>query len=62
MKKGELSKFIDQAVRANVFHRTIQDIKERNADTDPDELQAPIDETYDADLRRATRRVAGNAA
>ena len=45
MKKGDLSKFIEQAVRAHVFHRTVQDIKARNADTDPDELQALIDET-----------------
>jgi hypothetical protein len=44
MKKGDLSKFIEQAVRAQVFHRTVQDIKARNADTDPDEMQALIDE------------------
>jgi hypothetical protein len=44
MKKGDLSKFIEQAVRAHVFHRTVQDIKARNAGTDPDEMQALIDE------------------
>ena len=44
MKKGDLSKFIEQAVRAHVFHRTVQDIKARNAHTDPDEMQALIDE------------------
>jgi hypothetical protein len=44
IKKGDLSKFIEQAVRAHVFHRTVQDIKVRNADTDPDEMQALIDE------------------
>jgi len=27
-----------------VFHRTVQDIRERNADTDPEELQRIIDE------------------
>jgi hypothetical protein len=43
MKKGERSKFIEQAVRAQVFHRTIQDIQARNAGTDPDQLQALID-------------------
>ena len=43
-KKGDLSKFIEEAVRWHVFHRTIQDIRERNADTDPDELQRIIDE------------------
>ena len=44
MKKGDLSKFIEQAVRAHVFHRTVQDIKARNADTDPDEIQALVDD------------------
>ena len=42
--KGDLSKFIEEAVRWRVFHRTVQDIRERNADTDPDELQRIIDE------------------
>ena len=45
MKKGDLSKFIEQAVRAHVFHSTVQDIKSRNAGADPDELQSLIDET-----------------
>ena len=43
MKKGDLSKFIEEAVRWHVFHRSVQDIKARNADTDPDELQSLID-------------------
>lgn len=45
MKKGDLSKFIEEAVRRRVFDETVRDIKARNADTDPDELQAIIDET-----------------
>jgi hypothetical protein len=44
-KKGDLSKFIEEAVRWRMFHRTVQDIHERNADTDPEELQRIIDET-----------------
>ncbi len=44
MKKGDLSKFIEEAVRWHVFHRSVQDIKARNADTAPDELQALIDD------------------
>jgi hypothetical protein len=44
MKKGDLSKFIEQAVRAHVFHRTVEDIKARNAGSDPDEMQALIDD------------------
>jgi len=44
MKKGDLSKFIEQAVRAHVFHCAVEDIKARNAGTDPDELQTLIDD------------------
>ncbi len=59
MKKGDLSKFIEQAVRAHVFHRTVQDIKARNADTDPDEMQALIDNTVRE--ARTERRVKAKA-
>jgi hypothetical protein len=57
MKKGDLSKFIEKAVRAQVFHRTIQDIKARNADTDPDELQSMIDtEVQEVRKSHSTKR------
>jgi Ribbon-helix-helix domain len=42
-RKGDLSKFIEEA-RWRVFHRTVQDIKARNADTAPDDLQGLIDD------------------
>jgi len=44
MKKGDLSKFIEEAVRWRVFQRTVEDIKARNADADPDEIQRIVDE------------------
>jgi hypothetical protein len=44
-KKGDLSKFIEEAVRWRVFNLTVQDIRDRNAGTDPEELQRIIDET-----------------
>jgi len=44
-QKATSPKFIEEAVRWRVFHRTVQAIRERNADTDPDELQRIIDET-----------------
>ena len=44
MKKGDLSKFIEEAVRWRVFDRTVQDIKAHNADADADELQSLIDQ------------------
>jgi hypothetical protein len=43
MKKGDLSKFIEEAVRWRIFNRTVQQIKARNAGADPDELQALVD-------------------
>ncbi len=43
MKKGDLSKFIEDAVRWRVFHRTVQDIKTRNEANDQDELQRIVD-------------------
>lgn len=43
-KKGDLSKFVEEAVRWRVFQRTVHDIKARNANTDPAELQDLIDD------------------
>ena len=54
MKKGDLSKFIEDAVRRRVFQCTIQDIRERNAGADPDEIQRIVDEAV-AEVR-ADRR------
>lgn len=44
MRKGDLSKFIEDAVRWRMFDRTVQAVKERNASMDPDALQRIIDE------------------
>ena len=43
-KKGDLSKFIERAVRKEVLRATVRDIQERNADLPGEELQALIDE------------------
>ena len=53
MKKGDLSKFIEEAVKWRVFHRTVQDNKARNAKANPEELQRIIDE---ADREVRTKR------
>ena len=58
MKKGDLSKFIEQAVRAEVFHRRIEDIKSRNAGTDPTRLQEEIDEAVQSVRKRRSSRAA----
>lgn len=44
MKKGDLSKFIEDAVRWRVLHFTVKDLKARNETMPPDELQSLIDE------------------
>jgi len=59
MKKGDLSKFIEEAVRWRVFHRTLQDLRARNADADPGELQRIIDGAVSE--VRAERRARGKA-
>jgi Ribbon-helix-helix domain len=53
-KKGDLSKFIEEAARRRVLQCTIQDIWARNADADPDEIQRIVDEAVDE--VRAERR------
>jgi hypothetical protein len=47
LKKGDLSKFVDKAVRRQVFALVVREIKERNADTDPESLEALIDEALE---------------
>ena len=62
MKKGDLSKFIEDAVRWRIFNRTVQEIKSRNADADPDELQAIIDGAVrEARAGRRTKKKAKKA-
>lgn len=44
MKKGDLSRFIEEAVRWRVLDQTIADVRSRFADLPPEELQSMIDE------------------
>ena len=44
MKKGDLSKFVEDAVRWRMLDRTVQVVKERNQDIAADMLEAMIDE------------------
>lgn len=59
MKKGDLSKFIEDAVRRRVLQCTVQDIRARNANADPDEVQRIVDEAVSE--VRAERRGSGTA-
>jgi hypothetical protein len=61
-KKGDLSKFIEEAVRRRVLQCTIQDIWDRNADADPDEVQRIVDEAVsEVRAERRTKPKAGRA-
>ena len=48
MKKGDLSKFIEDAVRWRVLDQTVTEVRAGFADLPPDELQAMIDEAVEA--------------
>lgn len=58
-KKGDLAKFIEDAVRRRILQLTIQDIRERNAGADPAEIQRIVDEAV-SEVR--TERYAHKAA
>lgn len=48
LKKGDLSKFIEEAVRWRVFHQTVEDTKARSANVPQEEIDAAIDEALAA--------------
>jgi hypothetical protein len=57
MKKGDLSRFVEEAVRWRVLDRTVQRLKDRNQDLPPEELEALLDEAV-ADVRKGARSAA----
>lgn len=48
MKKGDLSKFVEDAVRWRMLDRTVKAIKDRNDDLSAEMLEALIDEAVQA--------------
>ena len=48
MKKGDISKFIVDAVKWRIFEQTTAEIREKFADVPVDELQALVDEATEA--------------
>jgi hypothetical protein len=47
-KKGDLSRFVDDAVRRRVLDLTVREIKDRNAEYDQREILDVIDKEVDA--------------
>lgn len=60
-RKGDLSKFIEDAVRWRMFDQAVQGVKTHNADLDVDDLLAAIDEAC-ASVRRAMWPTASKAS
>lgn len=48
MKKGDISKFIVDAVKWRVFEQTAAEIREKFAEVSPEELQNIVDEATEA--------------
>jgi hypothetical protein len=48
MKKGDLSKFVEEAVRWRVLERTVQRFKDRNRDVGSGQMETIINETVRA--------------
>ena len=48
MKKGDLSKFVEEAVRWRVLDKTVAEVRERNANVPEGEIEAAIDEALAA--------------
>ena len=51
-RKGELSRFVEEAVQARIFELTAEDAKERNADLPDDEIASIVDEALEWARRR----------
>ncbi len=55
MKKGDLSNFVEDAVRWRMFDRRVQALKDRNQDVPARDLEAEIDRAVRA-VRNLNRR------
>ena len=48
-KKGDLSRFVDEAVLSRLFKLTVEDVKDRNAAHSQDDILAAIEDGLAAD-------------
>ena len=56
MKKGDLSKFIEEAVRWRIFQQTVRDVRAAFGDVTPTNLQKMIDESVEEVRAKHYRR------
>lgn len=59
LKKGDLSKFVEDAVRWRVLDQTITEVRSKFADLPPEELEALIEEAISSTRKTDTRKVGG---
>jgi hypothetical protein len=59
LKKGDLSKFVEDAVRWRVLDQTITEVRGKFADLPPEELEALIEEAVSSARKTDTRKVGG---
>jgi hypothetical protein len=57
LKKGDLSKFVEDAVRWRVLDQTITEVRGKFADLPPEELEAMIEEAISSARKTDTRKV-----
>jgi hypothetical protein len=59
LKKGALSRFVEEAVRWRVFHDAVGDARKAFADVPENELQEQIDKTVEVVRAKRFRRRSG---
>ncbi len=59
LKKGDLSKFVEDAVRWRVLDQTITEVRNKFADLPPEELEALIEEAVSSVRKTDARKVGG---
>jgi hypothetical protein len=47
MKKGDLSRFVDRAVRQAVFWATVEEVKQNNSEIQCSEIETVVNEAVD---------------
>jgi hypothetical protein len=48
IRKGDISRLVDEAVQSRLFELTVVKVKDRNRDKNPDQLLELIDEAVDS--------------
>jgi hypothetical protein len=52
LKRGALSRFVEEAVREKLFRVSVEEVKKRNAEYPPEEVEAAVAEAV-SEARRA---------